>query len=233
LRRRPSAACRSASKCAVLALIALALWLGRAEADVIFSDLGPGNSFDTGNGWEVGQGSYLFGYIPASGFTSRGSYNLSEIDIALANYSGTNAATVSLWTDFGGAPTTKLGSWNVSGQGQYGTNEPITAITGITGIALDAGDRYFVEITSESGIDGTSTIDAWNWNNQGATGEFYQKEFGNVINQGSTYTLGAFAVLGSPVSVPPVPEPSTWAMMILGFCGLGFMAYRKKSALPV
>ena len=28
-----------------------------------------------------------------------------------------------------------------------------------------------------------------------------------------------------------VPEPSTWAMMILGFCGLGFMAYRKKGTL--
>jgi hypothetical protein len=26
-----------------------------------------------------------------------------------------------------------------------------------------------------------------------------------------------------------VPEPSTWAMMILGFCGVGFMAYRRKS----
>jgi len=26
-----------------------------------------------------------------------------------------------------------------------------------------------------------------------------------------------------------VPEPSTWAMMILGFYGLGFMAYRRKS----
>jgi len=25
------------------------------------------------------------------------------------------------------------------------------------------------------------------------------------------------------------PEPSTWAMMILGFSGLGFMAYRRKS----
>jgi hypothetical protein len=24
-----------------------------------------------------------------------------------------------------------------------------------------------------------------------------------------------------------VPEPSTWAMLLLGFCGLGFMAYRK------
>jgi hypothetical protein len=29
----------------------------------------------------------------------------------------------------------------------------------------------------------------------------------------------------------PVPEPSTWAMMILGFLGLGFIAYRKKSTL--
>jgi hypothetical protein len=30
-------------------------------------------------------------------------------------------------------------------------------------------------------------------------------------------------------SVTAVPEPSTWAMMILGFVGIGFMAYRKKS----
>ena len=30
-------------------------------------------------------------------------------------------------------------------------------------------------------------------------------------------------------SVTPVPEPSTWAMMILGFAGVGFMAYRRRS----
>jgi hypothetical protein len=30
------------------------------------------------------------------------------------------------------------------------------------------------------------------------------------------------------LSVAPVPEPSTWAMMILGFAGVGFMAYRRK-----
>jgi hypothetical protein len=30
-------------------------------------------------------------------------------------------------------------------------------------------------------------------------------------------------------SVGGVPEPSTWAMMILGFAGLGSMAYRRKS----
>jgi hypothetical protein len=30
-------------------------------------------------------------------------------------------------------------------------------------------------------------------------------------------------------SVSAVPEPSTWAMMLLGFAGVGFMAYRRKS----
>jgi hypothetical protein len=29
--------------------------------------------------------------------------------------------------------------------------------------------------------------------------------------------------------VAAVPEPSTWAMMILGFAGIGFMAYRRRS----
>jgi len=30
-----------------------------------------------------------------------------------------------------------------------------------------------------------------------------------------------------------VPEPSTWAMMILGFAGVGFMAYRRKSKVAL
>jgi outer membrane lipase/esterase len=30
----------------------------------------------------------------------------------------------------------------------------------------------------------------------------------------------------------PVPEPSTWAMMLLGFAGIGFMAYRRKQNGP-
>lgn len=35
------------------------------------------------------------------------------------------------------------------------------------------------------------------------------------------------AVIGD-VSISAVPEPTTWAMMIIGFCGLGMMAYRRK-----
>jgi hypothetical protein len=40
------------------------------------------------------------------------------------------------------------------------------------------------------------------------------------------YDYGAF-------TVSAVPEPSTWAMMILGFFGVGFMAYRKKNGLAL
>ena len=32
------------------------------------------------------------------------------------------------------------------------------------------------------------------------------------------------------VSVAPVPEASTWAMIILGFLGVGFLSYRRKSS---
>jgi hypothetical protein len=35
------------------------------------------------------------------------------------------------------------------------------------------------------------------------------------------------ATLAEPIAA--VPEPSTWAMIIVGFAGLGFMAYRRKS----
>jgi hypothetical protein len=35
----------------------------------------------------------------------------------------------------------------------------------------------------------------------------------------------------TPTVTPAVPEPSTWAMMILGFAGVGFMAYRRRNQM--
>ncbi|MDE2378793.1 PEP-CTERM sorting domain-containing protein [Bradyrhizobium sp.] len=41
---------------------------------------------------------------------------------------------------------------------------------------------------------------------------------------------GTFTGTMDPIvtTVASVPEPSTWAMTILGFCGLGWLAYRGK-----
>jgi hypothetical protein len=59
---------------------------------------------------------------------------------------------------------------------------------------------------------------------------------------GGTFTLQVNDIdvlLGASPTVPvtglivaSIPEPSTWAMMILGFAGVGFMAYRRRSQGP-
>jgi hypothetical protein len=56
---------------------------------------------------------------------------------------------------------------------------------------------------------------------------------GEVLSDISYLHSGAH--LEALLPIANVPEPSTWAMMIFGFAGLGFMAYRQKSrpALPI
>jgi hypothetical protein len=46
------------------------------------------------------------------------------------------------------------------------------------------------------------------------------------VNVGGTFPSGTFTI-GSPVAAA-VPEPSAWAMMILGFGSAAFMAHRRK-----
>ncbi|WP_084030612.1 PEPxxWA-CTERM sorting domain-containing protein [Bradyrhizobium paxllaeri] len=55
-----------------------------------------------------------------------------------------------------------------------------------------------------------------------------------AINDVWLGTLGPFGKDADPLTGTitinaAVPEPSTWAMMILGFFGVGFLAYRRKS----
>jgi PEP-CTERM motif len=58
------------------------------------------------------------------------------------------------------------------------------------------------------------------------------------MNGSNGYQLSAYPGTGANFSstfsvsapfVAAVPEPSTWAMMILGFAGVGFMAYRRRN----
>jgi hypothetical protein len=58
--------------------------------------------------------------------------------------------------------------------------------------------------------------------------------FSGLSTNGDTTDTGGNGIdllvyAGNGVPVAAVPEPSTWAMMILGFAGVGFMAFRRKS----
>ncbi len=57
---------------------------------------------------------------------------------------------------------------------------------------------------------------------------------GAQAGDGGTNLIDEFATTGTlnggqVFTVSGVPEASTWAMMILGFAGIGFMTYRRKS----
>jgi hypothetical protein len=45
----------------------------------------------------------------------------------------------------------------------------------------------------------------------------------------SLLSPNADTFIGDGLPVSGVPEPSSWAMMLLGFAGVGLMAYRRKS----
>jgi hypothetical protein len=54
----------------------------------------------------------------------------------------------------------------------------------------------------------------------------------SLVGDTFTFTTSSFPGPGTftaVINVGVVPEPSTWAMLILGFAGVGFMAYRRKS----
>jgi PEP-CTERM motif-containing protein len=46
-----------------------------------------------------------------------------------------------------------------------------------------------------------------------------------VNNDGSVFNDST----GLTATISAIPEPSTWAMMILGFASISFMAYRRKA----
>jgi PEP-CTERM motif len=65
---------------------------------------------------------------------------------------------------------------------------------------------------------------------QAYTGPESAPVFKTGVYQGFDYGAGAAA---ATVTISSVPEPSTWAMMLLGFGGLGFAGYRARKSVAV
>ncbi len=77
-------------------------------------------------------------------------------------------------------------------------------------------------------ISGSSLTSTATWLNAsfatlGLTPGTYVYSWGTGVHA-DTFTLDI------PASPPAAPEPSTWAMMLLGFAGLGYAAVRRKGA---
>jgi hypothetical protein len=95
-------------------LICLILISAAARADVIYSDLGSGNTFSDLNAYEVSGANNPYLEETAASFTPALNYTLSQIDLAFTSFEDNNSAiTVSLETNYTGG--TVIESWNLNG----------------------------------------------------------------------------------------------------------------------
>jgi hypothetical protein len=125
---------------------------------------------------------------------------------------------------------------NVTGSETFGgVTEAITGIVPVNGYAANDNSLLFPANPSYvtlSGISFTTAADVYNVGYVTTAGGYPFD--GYVVIQQSTDAAGTYPPGVGPltVTVSAVPEPSTWAMMILGFFGVGFLAYRRKQNGP-
>jgi hypothetical protein len=150
--------------------------------------------------------SYLdWGSIPgANGATSPGNLTAYDYDDEWGNTPGgyTNPACV-----VGGGLCSIVGNFQVTMNGL---------------ISGGPSDGVHVATQFSPNVNYTGGFVGWQGLDQNGLSE-------TVYDQHTGTFSGTMAVITEGTITPGVPEPSTWAMMALGFVGLGFLGYRSSS----
>jgi len=101
--------------------------------------------------------------------------------------------------------------------------------SGVLNLSPTNGSYFSIDsgVTNLNTFNGISGGDLSDW--AGLTPDAFNHSLNtNQIEGFSPTDITLMDAIGYDLTTP-VPEPSTWAMMILGFAGIGFMAYRRKS----
>lgn len=195
----------------------LVLAAAPSRATVIVDTFGAGDTFRQNIGWAI-RGSTADLNIPeldqGHAFTiGSTSIVLTDIFIALAHATGTNAGDLLLMTDSAGVPDSVLKTYTVTGMGAFGTAYAPTHIVDALGPTLLAGNRYWL-IASAAADD--AHLD-WNLNDQGLSGDVARRLSGGAFSVVGNQPLGAYRIEGTE---SPIPEPSTLALLAAGTIGL-------------
>jgi choice-of-anchor C domain-containing protein len=210
------------SKFLAVAAFAVGLGLSGAHADLVIN-----GSFEAGTDPNVGNGGLGFITLTAPDATSLpgwtvtggsvdyiGSYWQAGAGSRSLDMSGNVAGTIASQTLSTTAGVLYLGSFMIAGNTDGGPAVKTLGFS-IDGVAQPV-------VTFDSTGDSRTNM-GW------TTEAFSFIGTGSDTIQFESLTATPFGPALDNVSVTAaVPEPSTWAMMILGFMGVGFMAYGRK-----
>jgi hypothetical protein len=195
-----------------------------AQASIIFTNLGPGRSYDITQGNPVGND--FAGDIAAQGdtFTPTSTATLTTIEVALSCIVGCPASesfTVAFRADSSGAPGAVIESFAFVGTtlGALSSNNPLITATSILHPTLTAGTQYWVTVSAS-----VNFAIAWNDNNiSDPSDQAVSSDGGATWFSPSGMTPSAYEVDGTS----SVPEPST-AILLSSAALLGLRSYRMK-----
>ena len=96
----------------VAAVVFVAVLITAAvQADVIYNNFGPGDTYYLGNGWLVAGPDTGTSQSVAMPFTPSGSYTLDTATVAVGHINGTNSFDLALYDDASGLPGAALETW--------------------------------------------------------------------------------------------------------------------------
>jgi hypothetical protein len=221
---------RAQRVCACLVAVALlGSGAGPARADIIFNNFGPGDGYDTSQGWQVGA-SPLGGprLEQATAFTPTGaSFTFDQVAIALSRSgfsTGPNLIDVALTTSSGGAPGTVLETFRfVGAMGLFGLFSPPLVADSVLHPLLLEGTQYWLVAS----VPQPTTLADWNLASPVDLGRRAFREVGGPWQVADATVRGAFRVSGTPVGGTAVPEPTALTLLSSGVVGLLGHAWRR------
>jgi hypothetical protein len=201
----------SALGLAAAALLAPAV----AQAGIVFSNFGPGLSFNALSGAPAGNAFDGNNYAEADSFTPAATSVFDSLLIALSCVTTCPAAlTVTLAADNASAPGAAIESFVIAGSslGAFGVAHAPLSLSSVLHPGLAAGTVYWVTVKTT-----LANAVAWNLNVVGDTSSTgISSDGGATWFAPSGQTPGAFSVNS------PVPEPAAWAGLLAGGVLIGW-----------